>query len=58
MKLIKKIIGVFMILGLIAISFWTSVIAYGLLNTLLRIAFGLVITAAICIGVLLIFDDW
>lgn len=57
MKLIKKIIGVFMILGLIAIGFWTSVIAYGLLNTLLRIAFGLVITAAICIGVLLIFDD-
>lgn len=57
MKLIKKMIGVFMILGSIAMCFWNSVIAHGLLYILLRIAFGLVVTAAICIGVLLIFDD-
>ena len=57
MKLIKKIIGIFIILGLFSMCFWANVITNGLLTALLRIAFGLVCIAVICIGLLLIFDD-
>ena len=57
MKLIKKTIGVFIILSFIAMYFWASVITHGLLTALLRIVFGLVCIAVICIGLLLIFDD-
>lgn len=57
MKLIKKIIGIFIILGLFSMCFWASVITHGLLTALLRIVGGLVCIAVFCIGLLLIFDD-
>lgn len=57
MKLIKKTIGIFIILGLFSMCFWANVITNGLLTALLRVVSGLVCIAVICIGLLLIFDD-
>ena len=57
MKLIKKIVGIFIILGLFSMCFWANVITNGLLTALLRVVSGLICTAILCIGLLLIFDD-